>query len=61
MYDLPTCTNVVLTLGYIFAMASPQGGNGENMRTHERRGSGMSATRAVQKLPNLYWNTSNPM
>ena len=61
MWDHSSCTTVVLTLGCVFAIASPHGGNGEDMRRQSNRGNGMGASSAVQRLPDLYWNTSNPM
>ena len=62
MYNFKVCTTVFYTLGYICAMESPRGENDIYMRRHDvKRKSGMNAVNGVRKLPDLYWNTSNPM
>ena len=62
MYNFKQCTTVLYTLGYICAMESPRGKYDMYMRRNDVRiKSGTNKVNGVQKLPDLYWNTSNPM
>ena len=62
IYNFKQCTTVFYTLGYICAMELPYGEDGKYTRMNDvKRNRVRNAVNGVQSLPDLYWNTSNPM